>query len=163
MGISRGLEATSDRQWIQKYKYLLWGFAYLSLSSMSVVFGSSVQAQVKSSAIPLEPVQPSLWWVSERVDEGLVESLTIDPNLRVVRIVVNLNVWDASDYVKRYSFMQRLGSKALERKYGIVLKDRRQRTLAEFSEESGTWAMEPANLGASPFRPNLSNPFAPRP
>jgi hypothetical protein len=122
-----------------------------------------VRAQVKSSAIPLEPIQPSLWWVSDRVDEGLVESLTIDPNLRVVRIVVNLSVWDAADYVKRYSFMQRLGSSAIDRNYGIVLKDRRQRTLAEFSEESGSWTMEPANLGATTFRANLGNPFAPRP
>jgi hypothetical protein len=163
MGIDRGLAAKSDRQQVHKYeyyRYLLWAFVYLSLTSVSV---SSAQAQVKSVTVPLKPVQPSLWWVSERVDEGLVESLTIDPNLRVVRIVVNLNVWEAADYVKRYSFMQRLGSSAIERNYGIVLKDRRERTLAEFSEESGTWAMEPANLGATPFRANLSNPFAPRP
>ncbi|WP_019499063.1 hypothetical protein [Pseudanabaena sp. PCC 6802] len=160
MGIDRGLETTSDRQSGQKHRYPLGLFVCLLLSPI-IAFGA--QAQVKSVTVPIEPVQPSLWWASERVDEGLVEGLTIDPNLRVVRIVVNLSVWDAADYIKRYSFMQRLGNSAIDRNYGIVLKDRRQRTLAEFSNESGTWAMEPANLDATPFRANLSNPFAPRP
>lgn len=157
MGIDRGIEVRSDRR---SGRNLLWLFVCLLLSP---VFAGRAQAQVKSFTVPLEPVQPSLWWASERVDEGLVESLTIDPNLRVVRILVNLSVWDAADYIKRYSFMQRLSSSAIARNYGIVLQDRRQRTLAEFSEESGTWAMEPGNLGATPFRANLSNPFAPRP
>lgn len=117
---------------------------------------------MKSVTIPLEPVQPSLWWVSERVDEGLVESLSIDVNNRIVKIVVNPNVWDLADYVKRYSFLQRLANVALDRDYGILLQDRRQRTLAGFFQESGTWRVVPANLGATPFRANLSNPFAPR-
>jgi hypothetical protein len=161
MGINRNSAAIGNLRAIQKSysRLLLLGCFILS----PVAFASNVQAQVKSVTIPLEPVQPSLWWVSERVDEGLVESLSIDANNKVVKIVVNPSVWDAADYVKRYSFLQRLSSVAFERDYGILLQDSRQRTLAEYLEESGTWRVAPANLGATPFRANLGNPFTPRP
>lgn len=165
MGISwqmqQKLGIISDRQLAKKWSDRLVLIACLLILPV-FTSNASVEAQVTSLTIPLEPVQPSLWWVSERVDEGLVESLSIDVNNRVVKIVVNPNVWDLADYVKRYSFLQRLGNVAFEHDYGIVLQDRRQRTLAEYLEESGTWRIAPSNLGATPFRANLSNPFAPR-
>jgi hypothetical protein len=145
-----------NQRLVKKWRDRLVPIAFLLLLP---VFTSSVQAQV---TIPLEPVQPSLWWVSERVDEGLVENLSIDFDNRIVKITVNPNVWDLADYMKRYSFLQRLSNTAFEHEYGIVLQDRRQRTLAEYLEESGAWRIAPANLGATPFRANLSNPFAPR-
>jgi hypothetical protein len=159
MGMNQEVGVINNRRSFEKWSdRLVIALCLLFLP----VFTSNVEAQVTAVTIPLEPVQPSLWWVSERVDEGLVESLSIDVDNRVVKIVVNPNVWDLADYVKRYSFLQRLGNTALDRDYGILLQDRRQRTLAEYVEESGTWRVIPANLGATPFRANLSNPFAPR-
>jgi hypothetical protein len=155
MGINRRINQRLGNKWRDRVVPI----AFLCLSA---VFASNAHAQVTSVTIPLEPVQPSLWWVSERVDEGLVESLSIDINNRVVKVVVNPNVWDLADYIKRYSFLQRLGNVALDSDYGILLQDRRQRTLAEYFEESGTWRITPTNLGATPFRANLSNPFTPR-
>jgi hypothetical protein len=149
----------------QKWRVLSVPIVSTLFLLLSPIFATNVQAQVTqvtSVTIPLEPVQPSLWWISERVDEGLVESLSIDITSRIVKVGVNPNVWDLADYIKRYSFLQRLGNVALERDYGILLQDRRQRTLAEYLEESGTWRIAPANLGATPFRANLSNPFAVR-
>jgi hypothetical protein len=154
-----GMNRRINQRLVKKLRDRILSIAFLLLSP---VFASNVQAQVTSVTIPLEPVQPSLWWVSERVDEGLVENLSIDADNRIVKITVNLNVWDLADYMKRYSFLQRLSNAALDYNYGILLQDRRQRTLAEYIEESGAWRIAPANLGATPFRANLSNPFAPK-
>lgn len=155
------LEVSGDRQLVKRWRDRLAPIAFLSLLPI-FMSNARIEAQVTSVTIPLEPVQPSLWWVSERVDEGLVENLSIDFDNRIVKITVNPNVWDLADYMKRYSFLQRLGNTAFEHNYGILLQDRRQRTLAEYLEESGAWRIAPANLGATPFRANLSNPFAPR-
>jgi hypothetical protein len=155
MGINQRINQRLVKRWRDRF--------VLTASMLFLpVFTYSVEAQVTSVTIPLEPVQPSLWWVSERVDEGLVENLSIDFDNRIVKITVNPNVWDLADYMKRYSFLQRLGNTAFDHNYGILLQDRRQRTLAEYLEESGAWRIAPANLGATPFRANLSNPFAPR-
>jgi hypothetical protein len=155
MGINQRINQRLGKRWCDR---LVLTASMLLLP----VFTYSVEAQVTAVTIPLEPVQPSLWWVSERIDEGLVENLSIDADNRVVKITVNPNVWDLADYMKRYSFLQRLGNAALDHNYGILLQDRRQRALAEYLEESGAWRIAPTNLGATPFRANLSSPFAPR-
>jgi hypothetical protein len=59
--------------------------------------------------IPLQPVQPSLWWAVERFGQNLVEDLRLDPVNQTVEIEINEGVWSTWDYLKRYALIEQLG------------------------------------------------------
>ncbi len=108
----------------------------------------------ESITIPQQLVEPSLWWKSQRLEEGWVEAIDIDPEARKAIVTVNPTRWGASDYLKRFSFLFKLGTEAQKQKFNVVLHNRRSQKLAEYSSQEDAWRIEPTSLGAAPFRVN---------
>ncbi|MBD2175487.1 hypothetical protein H6F42_00975 [Pseudanabaena sp. FACHB-1998] len=102
--------------------------------------------------IPQQLVEPSLWWKSQRLEEGWVEGINIEPETRKAIITVNTTRWGASDYLKRFSFLFKLGTEAQKQNFNVVLHNRRSQKLAEYSSLAEAWHIEPKSLGAEPFR-----------
>ncbi|CAN1212381.1 hypothetical protein TUMEXPCC7403_19385 [Tumidithrix helvetica PCC 7403] len=117
---------------------------------------------LQSVNIPLEPVRPSLWWMVQRLEDGWVDNLAIDPDAKRVVITLNRSRWFAADYIRRYEFLYKLGTTAQEDAYGVLLKDNRNNKLAEYIVINDSWKMEPPSLGAPPFRVNSPNPYQTR-
>ena len=104
--------------------------------------------------IPQEPVQPSLWWKSQRLEEGWIEKIDIDANAKKAIVTVNISRWVASDYLTRFSFLFKLGTEAQRQNFDLVLHNRRSEKIAEYSNQQDYWRIEPKSLGADPFRVN---------
>ncbi len=107
---------------------------------------------VVAETIPLQPVEPSMWWIVERSPVGWVESFTIDAPQQRVKVIVSSDRWNSADYLERFSFLRRLGQEAQRSGYGVLLVNRRQEKLAEYRIQGQGWVMEPDSLGALPFR-----------
>lgn len=105
-----------------------------------------------SLPIPLQPVQPSMWWIVERSPVGWVETFTIDASQQRVNVLVSSDRWNSADYLERFSFLRRLGQEAQKNGYGVILVNSRQEKLAEYQLQGQGWKMEPESLGAFPFR-----------
>ncbi|MEE3716212.1 hypothetical protein V2H45_05575 [Tumidithrix elongata RA019] len=129
---------------------------------LSIDLAASAQTVQTTNIIPLEPVRPSLWWMVQRLEDGWVDDLAIDPDAKRVVITVNRSRWFAADYIRRYEFLYKLGNTAQEDAYGVLLKDNRNNKLAEYIVINDRWQMEPKSLGAVPFRVNSPNPYQTR-
>jgi hypothetical protein len=105
-----------------------------------------------SLPIPLQPVEPSMWWIVERSPVGWVESFNIDASQQRVKVIVSSDRWNSADYLERFSFLRRLGQEAQRSSYGVLLVNTRQEKLAEYKLWGQGWVMEPDTLGALPFR-----------
>jgi hypothetical protein len=105
-----------------------------------------------SLPIPLQPVQPSMWWIVERSPVGWVESFSIDAPQQRVNVIVSSDRWNLADYLQRLSFLRQLGQEAQKSGYGVLLVNSRQERLAEYKIQGQGWAIEPDSLGALPFR-----------
>jgi hypothetical protein len=114
--------------------------------------------------IPLQPVQPSLWWAVERFGQNLVEDLRLDPANQTVEIEVNEGVWSTWDYLKRYALIEQLGRVAIAENFGIQILDGRKNILVEYLQIDGYWQAQPLLLGANPYRfsPSSNRIFVPR-
>lgn len=102
--------------------------------------------------IPQTPVEPSLWWKSQRLQEGWVENIAIDPSLKKAIVTINTTRWTASDYLQRFSFLFKLGTEAQKQNFDLVLHNRRDQKIAEYSTQEDRWRIDPKSLGAEPFR-----------
>jgi hypothetical protein len=102
--------------------------------------------------IPQAPVEPSLWWKSQRLQEGWVENIAIDPSLKKAIVTINTTRWTASDYLQRFSFLFKLGTEAQKQNFDLVLHNRRDQKIAEYSTQEDRWRIDPKSLGAEPFR-----------
>ncbi len=104
--------------------------------------------------IPQEPVEPSLWWKSQRLQEGWVEKIDIDADAKKAIVTVNISRWVSSDYLTRFSFLFKLGTEAQRQNFDLVLHNRRSEKIAEYSNQQDYWRIDPKSLGADPFRVN---------
>jgi len=111
----------------------------------------AVQAQNPNDIIPIEPAHPSLWWQSDRLGQGLIESWVIDQDTKLITLKINARVWIASDFIRRYSIVQRLSNIALQSGYNLRLENNRQIKLAEYMNVDGSWQISPRQLGATSF------------
>ena len=111
----------------------------------------AVQAQNPNDIIPVEPSQPSLWWQSDRLGQGLIESWVIDQDTKLITLKINARVWIASDFIRRYSIVQNLSNIALQNGYNLRLENNRQIKLAEYMNVDGSWQISPRQLGATSF------------
>ncbi len=107
---------------------------------------------ILAETIPLQPVEPSMWWMVERSPVGWVESFTIDAPQQRVKVIVSSDRWNPADYLQRFSFLRRLGQEAQKSGYGVLLVNSRQEKLAEYKLQGQGWVIEPDTLGAFPFR-----------
>ncbi len=114
----------------------------------------ATQAQNPDTPIPIQPSQPSLWWQSDRLSQGLIEDWVIDSDTKLIRLKINTQVWLAADYIKRYSVMQKLGTVARQNNYDVLLENNRQIKLAEYKYVEGNWQITPPFLGTNPFSAN---------
>jgi hypothetical protein len=106
----------------------------------------------ESMYIPQRLVEPSLWWKSQRLEEGWVEGIAIDAETKNAIVTINLTRWTASDYLQRFSFLFKLGTEAQKQNFNVALHDRRDRKIAEYSTQAERWKIDPTSLGAEPFR-----------
>lgn len=116
--------------------------------------GWGQQAIAEEVTIPQEPVQPSLWWKSQRLQEGWVEKIDIDAEAKKAIVTVNISRWLSSDYLTRFSFLFKLGTEAQRQNFDLVLHNQRDQQIAEYSNQENYWRIEPTSLGAEPFRVN---------
>jgi len=105
-----------------------------------------------TEVIPLQAVEPSMWWIVERSPLGWIESFSLDSQQQRVNVVVSSDRWNPADYLQRFSFLRRLGQEAQKNGYGVLLVNSRQQKLGEYKLQGQGWAIEPDTLGAFPFR-----------
>lgn len=128
-------------------------FLALSLGAIAS-FSVTNQAIAEDTIIPQSPVQPSLWWKTQRLQEGWVENIAIDSDTKQAIVTINTNRWIASDYLQRFSFLFKLGTEAQKYNFNVRLHNRRNQKIAEYSTQEELWKIDPTSLGAEPFRVN---------
>jgi len=129
-------------------------FLVLSIGAIApLVIANHAMAEEKIT-IPQEPVEPSLWWKTQRLQEGWVENIVIDPQAKQAIVTVNTTRWFASDYLQRFSFLFKLGTEAQKQNFNVMLHNRRDQKIAEYSTIEERWRIDPKSLGAEPFRVN---------
>lgn len=109
-------------------------------------------AIAETITIPQQPVQPSLWWITQRLNQGWVENITIKPESKQAIVTINTSRWSSADYLQRFSFLFKLGSEAQKQDFNILLNNRLNQKIAEYSTQADVWRIDPKSLGADPFR-----------
>ena len=137
--------------------HVLFGVFVIAIAPITTPF-SSASAE-ENINIPQQLVEPSLWWKTQRLEEGWVEKITIDPETKKVIVMVNTTRWAASDYLTRFSFLFKLGTEAQKQNFNVLLHNRRDQKLAEYSIQEERWRIDPTSLGAEPFRVNAPTIF----
>ncbi len=117
-------------------------------------FSMANQAIAGDTIIPQSPVEPSLWWKTQRLQEGWVENIAINSEAKQAIVTINMNRWIASDYLQRFSFLFKLGTEAQKQNFNVHLHNRRNQKIAEYSTQEDFWKIDPTSLGAEPFRVN---------
>ncbi len=102
--------------------------------------------------VPQQLVEPSLWWKSQRLEEGWVENIAINVETKQAIVTINPSRWIASDYLARFSFLFKLGTEAQKQRFNVLLHNRRAEKIAEYSTQEERWRIDPTSLGAEPFR-----------
>ncbi len=133
-------------------------FLVLSLGAIAS-FSSVNQAIAEDTIIPQSPVEPSLWWKTQRLQEGWVENIAINSDTKQAIVIINMNRWIASDYLQRFSFLFKLGTEAQKQNFNVRLHNRRNQKIAEYSTQQLGWTIDPTSLGAQPFRVNAPAMF----
>lgn len=137
--------------------HILLGLAVSVIAPIAIA-SSSASAE-ENINIPQQLVEPSLWWKTQRLEEGWVEKITIDPETKKAIVTVNTTRWAASDYLTRFSFLFKLGTEAQKQNFNVLLHNRRDQKLAEYSTQEERWRIDPTSLGAEPFRVNAPTIF----
>ncbi|TYQ30730.1 hypothetical protein [Pseudanabaena sp. UWO310] len=119
-----------------------------------LTFSARAAIAEENITIPQAPVEPSLWWKSQRLQEGWVENIAIDSEAKQAIITVNTTRWIASDYLQRFTFLFKLGTEAQKQNFNVMLYNRRSQKIAEYSTVEERWRIDPKSLGAEPFRVN---------
>jgi len=130
--------------------------------AIALVIVAPLEAQnviTSADPIPLSPQQPSPWWQIDRLGSGLIESWSIQPTIKLIKFKINPEVWLISDYIRRYSIIQKLGSLARANNYDLAIEDSRERKLAEYIYDQDRWQIRPPYLGATPFGANMGRIF----
>jgi hypothetical protein len=134
---------------------LIVNHVLLALSIGAIAsFSMANQAIAGDTVIPQSPVEPSLWWKTQRLQEGWVENIAINSDTKQAIVTININRWIASDYLQRFSFLFKLGTEAQRQNFNVHLHNRRNQQIAEYSTQQQVWTIDPTSLGAQPFRVN---------
>lgn len=131
----------------------------LSMSAIANVAIAQQAIAEETVTIPQAPVEPSLWWKTQRLQEGWVDKIEIDTESRQAIVTINANGWTASDYLQRFSFLFKLGTEAQKQNFNVLLHNRRDQKIAEYSTIEERWRIDPKSLGAEPFRVNSPGIF----
>jgi len=115
-------------------------------------FAITSDAKAEPTNIPQSPVEPSLWWKAQRLQAGWVDNIVIKPETRQAIVKINTTRWGASDYLQRFSFLFKLGTEAQKHNFNVLLYNRRDQKIAEYSTIEAGWRIDPTSLGAEPFR-----------
>ena len=134
----------------QVANYIFIGMTISAIAPFAISNSAAIAQSV--NIIPQQPVEPSLWWKSQRLDEGWVEDITIDSQTKKAMVNINTTRWIASDYLQRFSFLFKLGTEAQKQNFDVMLLNRRDQKLAEYSTHEEKWRIDPTSLGAEPFR-----------
>ncbi|WP_055077328.1 hypothetical protein [Pseudanabaena sp. 'Roaring Creek'] len=147
-GLNQGLNQSLYRVFNGALLVLgIGAIAPLSFSALAAIAEENI-------TIPQTPVEPSLWWKSQRLQEGWVENIVIDQSTKQAIITVNTTRWIASDYLQRFTFLFKLGTEAQKQNFNVMLYNRRAQKMAEYSTIEERWRIDPTSLGAEPFRVN---------
>ncbi len=130
---------------------VLSGALFGVLSGLFIASPAAI-AEEAMIMIPQQPVEPSLWWKKERLEDGWVDAIQVDMNAKRVIVVINPNRWSAADYLQRFSFLFKLGTEARSQNFNLILHNRRAEKIAEYSTQAERWRIDPKSLGAEPFR-----------
>jgi len=124
------------------------------LSALFCVLMASPAAIAEDAMIliPQQPVEPSLWWKKDRLEDGWVDNIQVDMDAKQVIVVINPSRWLAADYLQRFSFLFKLGTEARSQNFNLILHNRRAEKIAEYSTQADHWRIDPKSLGAEPFR-----------
>ncbi|OYQ62376.1 hypothetical protein B9G53_22400 [Pseudanabaena sp. SR411] len=126
----------------------------LSIGAIAPLVIVSQTSAEEVITIPQAPVEPSLWWKTQRLQEGWVENIEIDAEAKQAIVTINTTRWIASDYLQRFSFLFKLGTEAQKQNFNVMLHNRRDQKIAEYSTIEERWRIDPKSLGAEPFRVN---------
>ena len=126
----------------------------LSIGAIAPLVIVSYASAEEVITIPQAPVEPSLWWKTQRLQEGWVENIQIDAEAKKAIVTINTTRWIASDYLQRFSFLFKLGTEAQKQNFNVMLHNRRDQKIAEYSTIEERWRIDPKSLGAEPFRVN---------
>ena len=126
--------------------------ALFGVISGSFIVSPAAIAEEAMTMIPQQPVEPSLWWKKERLEEGWVDTIQVDAEAKQVIVIINPNRWLAADYLQRFSFLFKLGTEARSQNFNLILHNRRAEKIAEYSTQAERWRIDPKSLGAEPFR-----------
>lgn len=126
----------------------------LSIGAIAPLVMVSETSAEEVITIPQAPVEPSLWWKTQRLQEGWVENIEIDAEAKQAIVTINTTRWIASDYLQRFSFLFKLGTEAQKQNFNVMLHNRRDQKIAEYSTIEERWRIDPKSLGAEPFRVN---------
>jgi hypothetical protein len=131
--------------------HILLALSIGAIAPLVVVSETSAEEVI---TIPQAPVEPSLWWKTQRLQEGWVENIEIDAEAKQAIVTINTTRWIASDYLQRFSFLFKLGTEAQKQNFNVMLHNRRDQKIAEYSTIEERWRIDPKSLGAEPFRVN---------
>jgi hypothetical protein len=131
----------------------------LSIGAIAPLSIAKYAAAEEKITIPQAPVEPSLWWKTQRLQQGWVENIEIDAESRQAIVTINTTRWTASDYLQRFSFLFKLGTEAQKQNFNVLLHNRRDQKIAEYSTIEERWRIDPKSLGAEPFRVNSPEIF----
>ncbi|PZU93185.1 MAG: hypothetical protein DCE90_16765 [Pseudanabaena sp.] len=134
------------------FKYLILASSLISLEAIAINLSQHNVAIAETITIPQQPVQPSLWWMTQRLNEGWVENIVIDAEARRAIVTINTSRWTSADYLQRFSFLFKLGNEAQKQDFNVMLSNRLNQKVAEYSAKADTWRIDPKTLGAEPFR-----------
>jgi hypothetical protein len=131
--------------------HILLALSIGAIAPLVIVSQTSAEEVI---TIPQAPVEPSLWWKTQRLQEGWVENIEIDAEAKQAIVTINTTRWIASDYLQRFSFLFKLGTEAQKQNFNVMLHNRRDQKIAEYSTIEERWRIDPKSLGAEPFRVN---------
>ena len=131
--------------------HILLALSIGAIAPLVIVSQTSAEEVI---TIPQAPVEPSLWWKTQRLQEGWVENIEIDAESKQAIVTINTTRWIASDYLQRFSFLFKLGTEAQKQNFNVMLHNRRDQKVAEYSTIEERWRIDPKSLGAEPFRVN---------
>ena len=124
-------------------------YIFVAIAPLAIAIPMAI---AEPTNIPQQLVEPSLWWKSQRLEEGWVENIAIKPETKQAIVTINPTRWIASDYLARFSFLFKLGTEAQKQRFNVLLHNRRAEKIAEYSTQEERWRIDPTSLGAEPFR-----------
>ena len=101
---------------------------------------------------------PSLWWAKEQFDPfggKLIKNWLAYQQERRIDVLVNRQLWSLLDYIKRYRFVNQMGTVAREYGYNLRIFNQQKKCLATYTCDFTTIAPQ----CRIDFEPSIQNGF----